>query len=347
MKALVISTTGFIGGGEIALNILVRYLITKEKMKFYFLSQRGEVMSLFSGPGIELMEEDYRYPRFYAIQRRIREIVASIKPNFILVNGRKGAIFLPFTGVPSYLWLHLPFKNEYDGAIKSGIMFKIAKSTFKRFEKIYYVSEEIGEELKLLGFENIRKLYPPLDPEVLEGKTNDEILNLKLKNKVVISYISRIEKVKGQLEVAEYLSRSGLLEGLSAVLVFAGKGSLLERLKSYEGRDIKVLGHVEDIGPLLRASDIYFLFSRTEGLPLSMLEAMYYGAIPVVRPVGEIPYVIKDGVNGVIIKELGQFEEKMNFAISRRSELLKGAMKTAEDFFVDKIASSFLEEICF
>lgn len=39
-----------------------------------------------------------------------------------------------------------------------------------------------------------------------------------------------------------------------------------------------------------------------EGLPMSLLECMSYGIVPVITPVGSIPEVVVDGNNGLFIK---------------------------------------------
>ena len=52
----------------------------------------------------------------------------------------------------------------------------------------------------------------------------------------------------------------------------------------------------------LRCLDVFILPSYFEGLPMSLLECMSYGAVPIVTPVGSIPEVVKNGENGLFIK---------------------------------------------
>lgn len=53
---------------------------------------------------------------------------------------------------------------------------------------------------------------------------------------------------------------------------------------------------------LLNVADAYILPSYTEGLPVSILEAMSYGKAILSTPVGGIPEVVKSGENGVLFK---------------------------------------------
>lgn len=92
-----------------------------------------------------------------------------------------------------------------------------------------------------------------------------------------------------------------------AVLVMAGDGDPSEvlRLAADCGIADRVLlpGWV---GPdardaLLADATVFTLPSRTEGLPMGMLEAMSYGLPVVMTPVGGVPDVIDDGVNGRLV----------------------------------------------
>ncbi len=51
-------------------------------------------------------------------------------------------------------------------------------------------------------------------------------------------------------------------------------------------------------------ADYYFLLSYSEGLPSSLLEAMSFGLVPIVRNVGGIPEVFKDGEMGIMSESL-------------------------------------------
>jgi glycosyltransferase involved in cell wall biosynthesis len=60
-------------------------------------------------------------------------------------------------------------------------------------------------------------------------------------------------------------------------------------------------GLVQDLPEYLRRLDFFMMTSRSEGLPLALLEAMQQGCIPVVTAVG--------GINEVAVPEVGIFFE--------------------------------------
>jgi glycosyltransferase involved in cell wall biosynthesis len=65
--------------------------------------------------------------------------------------------------------------------------------------------------------------------------------------------------------------------------------------------EVRFLGFRSDVADLLAASDIFVLPSLTEGLPLSVLEAMAHRLPTVATPVGGIPELITQGGNGLLV----------------------------------------------
>lgn len=63
---------------------------------------------------------------------------------------------------------------------------------------------------------------------------------------------------------------------------------------------VKILGAKQNIGDYLACADYFVLSSTWEGLPLSLLEAMSMGCIPISTPAGGVVDVIKDGENGLL-----------------------------------------------
>lgn len=124
------------------------------------------------------------------------------------------------------------------------------------------------------------------------------------KKRLDILYIGRIEPNKGIdyiLEACKALKS----EGIDYCLHFAGKeereGEYIPRFKEALGNNFVFHGIVsgETKTELLKNCDIFLLPSFYEGLPMSLLETMSFGEVPIVTPVGSIPTVVKDKKNGL------------------------------------------------
>ncbi len=89
-------------------------------------------------------------------------------------------------------------------------------------------------------------------------------------------------------------------------LVIVGDGperAALEAARSatWRAEFCHLIGARGDVAPYLAAMDAFVLSSRTEGLPLGLLEAMATGLPVVSTSVGGIPDLIQSGENGVLV----------------------------------------------
>ena len=67
------------------------------------------------------------------------------------------------------------------------------------------------------------------------------------------------------------------------------------------GDSVIFLGTRRDLPDLFRAMDVFAFPSLWEGFPIALLSAMAAGLPVIVTPVGGVPEVVKDGINGVIV----------------------------------------------
>ena len=100
----------------------------------------------------------------------------------------------------------------------------------------------------------------------------------------------------------------GLPEGLrnKSRLVLAGDGDVegVRKLAAPAGDRIEVHSWIDSTerDRLLAQSDVFALPSRAEGVPMALLEAMANGLPSITTPVGGIPDVFRDGVDGMMVK---------------------------------------------
>lgn len=129
-------------------------------------------------------------------------------------------------------------------------------------------------------------------------------------------------------------------------LVVIGNGFLESKYMEYEKNpNIHILGEKNNVGDYLYCSDFFILSSIYEGLPISLLEAMSCGVIPVSTPVGGVPDVIKDGVNGYLSKSLEQKDFENTILRALNGNVNKNAVKDSynENFSMKACASKYFD----
>ena len=120
----------------------------------------------------------------------------------------------------------------------------------------------------------------------------------------VVAFLARVIEYKGHrtaLEAIELLAA----QGRPARLLIAGQGDYLEEVRRLAAAlprgSVVLAGFVQEVERVLWAADVQINASyETEGTSLSLLEGMSIGLPAVVTDCGGNPWVVEDGVNGLI-----------------------------------------------
>jgi glycosyltransferase involved in cell wall biosynthesis len=116
--------------------------------------------------------------------------------------------------------------------------------------------------------------------------------------------VGRLKAPKDFLTLVRALA---LLPGGSCRLRVAGDGpdrpELEQEISSLGLEDaVELLGDRDDVERLLHESRVFVLSSRSEGMPMSVLEAMASGVPVVASAVGGIPELVIDGETGLLVE---------------------------------------------
>lgn len=159
-----------------------------------------------------------------------------------------------------------------------------------------------------------------------------------------------VTPVKNELTVA--LAVKQLIdEGEDIALVIAGRDAdkqYAQQLKDITTQRIHYVGEVTNPMDYMYQGDYFVLASHFEGLPISLLEAVSVGCIPIVTPVGGCADVVDNERNGFIIATQNQqdiyntLKKVLHFPSQRISKIREQALSDADRYSISYCANSHL-----
>jgi glycosyltransferase involved in cell wall biosynthesis len=213
-----------------------------------------------------------------------------------------GTLAATMTGIPSVLTLH-GGHHYREKKLRRWLLRRAAR----RSASVIAVSSETARQLThdlSLHPEEVQ-VIPNGTPMVSgEAERGRRILGT-CPDTVTVLAVGRLIQVKG----FDILSRAArLLQGTDARtrMVVAGDGEerrVLEGMNEEDstGGQLSFLGMRDDIPDLMAGADIFVMPSRSEGLPMALIEAMAAGLPVVASSVGGIPEVVEHGVHGLLV----------------------------------------------
>ena len=189
-------------------------------------------------------------------------------------------------------------------------------------------------------------------PRPVLGKELNPINDLRLTTDTkVFFHAGRISKPKNQLVLCKVFDRL-IKEGNDVVLAIAGTAeekTIFEEISQYFSKRIVYLGERNDVPNLMAQSDAFCLPSIWEGLPVTLLEALSVGCIPICSPVGGIVNIINSGSNGLLSKDSSEnayydtVSRFLNMSSEETAKMKHMASESFEKYDMKNCARNYLE----
>ncbi|MBU3111054.1 glycosyltransferase family 4 protein [Clostridium lacusfryxellense] len=281
---------------------------------------KGGIASVVNGYRCSSLVEDYNIvfiesymdgSKFEKLFKGIKgyinyfKVLITEKPNIIHIHSAFGASFyrkLPF------IWLSIAFKvpiinhihgSDFDNFYinNNSICKRLITVTYCKCDKIIVLADEWKEKLKLIvPSEKIVVIenYCDAPQPVVREKSNKRVLFLGVigKHKGCYDIPKVIENVVGKEQNCHFIiAGTGEVESIKELL----RQKKIEKYVEFPGW---LRG--EDKDKALRESDVFFLPSYNECMPMSVLEGMGYSLPIVSTNVGGIPKLVHNLVNGFL-----------------------------------------------
>jgi len=262
----------------------------------------------------------------FRVIRQIRQVIEQHDVSLLVSHDYKsnfcGCFATRRAGIKQVAYFHGVTSED----VKVGLYNLIDKFTRRRMDRVIAVSAMTARFLQAQGLpsDKIEVVPNAVDPATF---SYERPLRSDAEGRCRIVAVGRFSREKGF---------DLLLEAASAIrcqappfeLLLYGVGPEEQRLRDRVGRlglgdVVRFGGFVDDILPILREVDFMVMPSRSEGMPVGILEAWSQQVGVLATSVGGIPEMIESGRSGLLVppENVAELSDKLLWALNHRDRM--------------------------
>jgi glycosyltransferase involved in cell wall biosynthesis len=286
--------------------------------------------------------------------QHLRRFIRAQAPDVIHTHHYRGQFYLLFANrrprIPVVAHIHgFEFRRQW----RLKVYWALFRLALRHADRLVAVSRDVEQGLLRKGFpaEKVRLVYNAC-PVQAAGRPDREAMRRRFGldgTHFAAGYLGRVvpgKRIDVMLEATARLVKQW--PGFRFLVAGQGASEAALQARTRElglGERVRFCGWVEDPFSFLAALDALVLLSDSEGLPVSLLEAMHVGLPLVVNRVGGIPEVVEDGVTGFVLEGLDPASVAERFLRLARDPGLRerlareGQRLVAEKFSLEKQAA--------
>lgn len=249
---------------------------------------------------------------FVQLYRLIRQMRPHIVHTHTAKAGTLGRLAARLAGVPVVIHTyHGHVFQGYFSPVKTRLFLSIERGLARWTDRLLTVSEAVRRDLLLqrIGSPERLRVVPlglDLDPFLhCDGLRGQLRVELGVGDTPLVGIVARLVPIKRHEDFLA--AAAAVVRRLSACrFLVVGDGELRDSLKArvralgLDGR-VHFLGWRGDLPRLYADLDLVVLTSASEGLPVSLIEAMAAARPVVATRVGGVPDLVEDGVTGLLV----------------------------------------------
>lgn len=348
MKIAILEEFTRIGGGQIVVSDLSK-----------IFSNRGYIIDLFTDsihPYVNCnyqniipcnfdFNEHMNAIKIFLKTLKLRKGLLKIKGYDFIINNHPN-IFL-FKGDLNMMHNLSIFESALDdeGKIKKHMLLELIKivGTYKIYNTSDFwvpgnFNKAVSENVfKFLGIKDVRFHVIPLPVKF------PKYINLEEKKKDQVLIFGRINAEK-RLDLAIEMAKQSKLEFIIAGAVNPGNENYYQFLISKAPSNMKIIKNPDEAlkDKLYRESGIFLHLRRKENFPISVIESIAYGCIPVVPKYGGTWHdIVSEGKYGLGYDSILEGEQKLMQASACTNEYRQIIFRSRERFSEDLFSSRF------
>ena len=151
---------------------------------------------------------------------------------------------------------------------------------------------------------------------------------------IVTRFVEKIKNIKASIRIWKQIEEWGY-DGWN--LVIAGYGKDEEEIKNYANilglKSCSFIGKLEDPTSYYKKSAVLMMTSNCEGYPMTIIEAMQFGCVPIAfNNYSSLKDIINNNINGIIVpsKKEGCFSKKLFKLMNNNSFRISLALNAVE-----------------
>lgn len=227
--------------------------------------------------------------------------------------------------------------------------FFLSRASFKVITISKETSESFRECYKIDNFTEIYNGRKKPEKSKGFGKVCNEIQELRKENKTIFLHVARFSAQKNQQLLVNVFNRL-FSNGEDVVLLIIGDGFNTEDGQKLQASSEK---HIHYLGPKHNVADYYFnadafcLTSHHEGMPITLIESLACGCVPICTPVGGVKNSIKNGENGFLAESVSEqaFYNAVKIYLDNRKKIKNEKLtdQFTKRFGIKQCANKYIE----
>lgn len=288
-----------------------------------------------------VVNQVYQTPKFQKVYKKLKEetkikIVGCLHaaPDNWKKNDKRSLV-LPIVYLKSrikrYLcFLHNSYSQKSVGMYYLSDKFLLLSDRYiPTFCKTFHVDDSLAR--KLIAIPN-----PCPFTDSYQGEKRDKIVLI----------VARMDEIQKRIYFALKVWKKIFEKTKGWSLVIVGDGRQLKDYKKYTEKNrltnVRFEGHSSNVAHYYKTSKVFFMTSIWEGQPMSVIEAMHFGCVPIaVDSFESLHDLVKDGENGVLCK-FNDFEDvckKLTYLLSHEEKIdlySHRILNTTNEMFVEE-----------
>jgi glycosyltransferase involved in cell wall biosynthesis len=294
----------------------------------------------------------------WSVLERIRGLARKVNADVVHAHGYKADVYVYLAlrkeGTPLISTCH----TWHDTTLSDRIYGVIDRCVLRNFGGVVAVSEDVKGRFLMSGGaqEKVRCIrngidLRPFDRNRLKHRNSDK--RHCEGRPLFVGVACRLAREKG-VDLFLQMAERVLAELPTTRFVIAGDGPERPMLEAMVetmgiGASVDLIGRCNDMPGFLASLDLLVSSSRSEGLPIVLLEAMASRLPIVATAVGAVPSVVRDGLTGVLVPPNDVDSLTEGVVRTLRNEALRrqfgeaGRILIAEEFSAERMTAEYLQ----